>query len=537
MALVNHHLVDFLGMTGGLNTVKSAVSLSPSEARDLQDIDLFPIGGFSKRNGYTQLNSSAVSANSCTGLYMARYSLNGGTNIAYLVNDTKLYSMSSALGGTWADATNSLTITTGPNNIWCFDILNDIAVLGNGTDAPIQISSSGTATALFSGQPLTKFLFPLQTRGYMFYFRPTVSASINYDRCYFSSIGDPTVVGTNNFIDVGKGQGGDIRGAVEYKTYLYVFKRHGIYQLNFQPTQVDSTGTLFPWTQNPNPIVPGVGTQSHRTIVKFTTPETHATPGQEYVFFIDQFGIPRIFDGTTTISFASKIGFSRDSNILSLSDMVKTQLPYSFAINYPERNKILFFMSSASSQQNRCWTLDYSTGFAISRYKYASAFNVGALFEKADGTFRPYVGDYAGKVHQLDSGTTDNGTAISDYYRVGDNFLKSPSMRSKWYFLDVRGTSGSSSQNIKVSYFVNGSSASTGTTTSLSLRGNDSTWGPGMIWGTAVWSSQTLVQKTAEINLVAKTLAIKIESAVKLTDTYTIESFTMAGDVLGTAQD
>lgn len=536
MALVKHNLIDFLNMTGGLNTVKSALALTPSEARDLQDVDFFPIGGFSKRNGYTQLNSSAVSANSCTGLYMARYSLNGGTNFAFLVNDTKLYKMD-ALDGTWDDITGGLTITTGANNIWAFDILNDITVLSNGIDAPIQISSATSASALFTAQPLTKFLFPLQTRGYMFYFRPTVGGNILYDRAYFSNIGDPTTVGTNNFVDIGKGQGGDLKGAVEYKTYLYVFKRHGIYQLNFQPTQVDSSGTLFPWTQNANPVVPGVGTQSHRSICKFTTPETHPTPGQEYVFFIDQFGVPRIFDGTTTISFASKIGFSRDTAILSLSDMDRTRTPYSFSINYPEKNKILFFLSSTNSQQNRCWILDYSTGFSISRYKYALSFNVGALFENTNGTFKPYVGDYAGKVHALDSGTTDNGTAISDYYRTGDNFINSPSIRSKWYFLDVRGVTGGSTQNITISYFVDGSSNSISNSPNLNLRAGDSTWGPGMTWGRSLWSTATLVTRTAEINLHVKTLGIRLESSVKLTDTYTIESFTMAGEPTGTAQD
>lgn len=536
MSLVKHELVDFLNMTGGLNTVKSALALTKDEARDLQDVDLFPIGGFSKRNGYTALNSSAVSANSCTGLYMGRYSLNGGTNFAFLVNDTKLYSMSGALGGTWTDSTNGLTITAGANNIWTFDILNDTVVLGNGTDAPIKISSTPTATALFSAQPLTNFLFPLQTRGYMFYFRPTVSSTILYDRCYFSDIGDPTTVGTNNFIDVGKGQGGDVKGAVEYKTYLYVFKRHGIYQLNFQPTQVNSSGTLFPWTQNPNPIVPGVGTQSHRSIVKFTTPTTHATPGQEYVFFIDQFGVPRIFDGTTTISFASKIGFSRDTSILSLNDMVKTRTPYAFSINYPDRNKILFFLSSAGSQQNRCWILDYSIGFSITRYKYALPFNVGYLFEKSDGTFKPYVGDYTGKVHELDSGTTDNGTAISDYYRTGDTFLKSPSLRTKWYFMDLRGVSPTSTQNVSVSFLFDGSSTAVSNPTTLNLRESDSIWGPGMTWGISVWSSATLQTRTAEINNVSKTIAARIESTVKLTDSYNVESFTIAGEVLGTLQ-
>ena len=538
MSQFNYDFTDFYGLTGGINTVKSAIALGPNEARDAQDIDLFPIGGFSKRNGYLQLNSSAVSANSCTGLYMARYTTSGGTNLALLVNDTKLYKMSSALGGTWTDATNGLTITTGANNIWYFDQLNDITVLSNGVDAPIQVSSAGTATALLSAQAITNFKFPVQSRGYLWYFVPTVSGTVQYDRGYFTAINDPTTVSTNNFVNVAPGQGGTIQGAVDYKTFLYVFKRHGIYQINYQPTQVDSTGTVFPWIQFPSPIVPNVGTQSHRSIVKFTTPETHPTPGQELVFFVDQFGVPRIFDGATTLSFNSKIGFSRDTTITSLSDMDNTRAPYCFSINYPSKNRILFFMSKINSQQDTCWVMDYSNGFSLMRYKYALPFNVGALFEKSDGTFKPYVGDYAGKVHQLDQGSTDNGSPINDYYRTGDTFVKSPNLTTKFYTLNVRGQNGSITQNTKVSYFLNGGDTPFLTDT-RSLSNPTTLWGagpPAMVWGQSNWSLKGLVTPTFEINGVGRTLGVQLESSNKLNDTLLVEGFSLASENLGTSR-
>ncbi len=522
-------------MTGGINTVKSAIALGANEFRDAQNVDLFPIGGISKRNGYTSLNTSALSANSCTGLYMARYTTSGGTNLALLVNDTKLYKMSAALGGTWTDITGGLTITTGANNIWTFDALNDTVVLGNGTDPPIAVVAAGTASALLSAQAITNFKFPVQFRGYMFYFVPTVAAVVNYDTCYFSDLNTPGTVGANSFINVAKGYGGTIQGAVEYKTYLYVFKRHGIYQINFQPTRVNSAGTLFPFTESPNPIVPGVGTQSHRSIVKFTTPETHPTPGQELVFFADQFGVPRIFDGSSTISFASKIGFSRDTNILSLSDMDQTRNPYSFSINYPAKSKILCFMSDTGSLQDTCWVLDYSSGFSIMRYKFASAFNVGTLFETSAGTFKPYVGDYTGKVHQLDQGTSDNSTAINDYAVTGDTFKGSPSLKQKWYFMDARGKTGSSIQKIKFSYFLDGSDFPT-LSDSKSFQDDETVWGS-FTWGVDSWSTRAIKSVTSEINVESKTLRVKAESLDKLNDTYNLEGFSLASSVLGTQQN
>lgn len=535
MSKVNHQIIDYYDNTLGLNTVSSGIRLKPNEARDLQDVDLFPIGGWSKRNGYTSLNTSGVTSYSCTGLYMARFSTAGGTNMAFLVSANLLYSMPASLNGTWTDITGALTITTGANNIWNFAMLNDIVVLGNGdTDASIKISSAGAASALTPG-PFTKFLFPVESRGYMWYFVPTVGGTVQYDRGYFSDINDPTTVGTNNYVDIAKGQGGDVRGAVDYKTYLYVFKRHGIYQLTYQPTRVNSSGTTFPWTEFANPVVPGVGTQSHRSIVKFTTPSTHATPGQELVFFVDQYGIPRIFDGATTISLSSKIGYSRDSNILSLSDMDRSRNPYCFSINYPSKNRILCFMSKLNSQQDTCWVIDYSTGFAITRYHYYNAFNVGALFEKSDGTFKPYLGGYSGDVYQADQGTTDNGQPINDYYMTGDAFIKSPVIRNKWYFMEMKGAN-SASGNTKVSYYINGEDTPVSSET-RSLTSSLTTWGTGMTWGISQWARQGLVNSQLPINLVSKTMRVKVETVDKLNDTLTVEGFAITAEQLGTSED
>lgn len=538
MAKVDHSNVDYYNCVDGINTVSSALRLKPSEARNAQNMDLFPIGGFSKRNGYTALNSTAVGTSACTGLYMARYFLNGGTNIAYMFSGAALYSMSAALGGTWADATNSLTITAGNNNIWNMAILNDIVVAGNGnTDASLQISSAGVATALSGGGlPFTKFLFPVESRGYMWYFQPTVS-TVQYDRGYFSSVNDPATVGSTSFVDVAKGQGGDVRGAVDYKGALFVFKRHGIYQINYQPTRVNSSGTLFPWTESPNPVVPGVGTQSHRSIVKFTTPSTHATPGQELVFFVDQFGIPRIFDGATTISFSSKIGSSRDTTITSLASMDMSRNSYCFAVNYPTKNRILCFMSQTGSQQDTCWVLDYTTGFSFMRYKFYHPFNCGTLFEKSDGTFKPYFGDYAGKVYQGDSGTSDDSHPIEDYYITGDAFLKSPSYESKWFFIDVRGSNGSTSQNTKISTYVDGNDTIAKTDT-FSLADSQTLWGSSqpMTWGISSWSKQGMIQRASEVNMTSKTLRIKIETVDKLNDRLVMEGMSLTADVLGTSQ-
>lgn len=215
--------------------------------------------------------------------------------------------------------------------------------------------------------------------------------------------------------------------------------------------------------------------------------------------------------------------------------MDNTRLPYSFSINYPSKNRILFFLSRLNSKQDTCWVLDYSTGFSISRYKYALPFNVVALFEKSDGTFKPYLGDYAGTVYQSDQGTTDNNQPINDYYVTGDQFIKSPTMSNKWFFLDIRGVNGSTSQSVTISYYLNGGDTPVQTDSKI-LADVQTLWGASqpMIWGQSTWSKQGLVNRTSEINNTSKTIRMKLESTNKLTDTLTVEGFTLAGDPLGT---
>jgi len=525
------NILDYYNTTGGIDTISSSVALGNTKLRDAQNVNYFPVGGLQWRNGYTALNSSAVGASACNGVYMARFS--NGTNLALLVANSKLYKMDN-LDGTWDDITNGVTISSLATAPVTFDMLNDIVVMSNGINTSWQTNSSGTTQVVQGTPAFTSALFNIQYHGYMFWGRTTESATLQPDRLRFSDLNDPnsfSMLGSNNFIDVSKKTGGDVRGAVVYGPYLYVFKRHGIYQIVYQPTQVNSAGDLFPFTSNPQPIVPNVGTQSHRSIVKFTTPITNQQEsGRELVFFVDQFGVPRIFDGNTTVQIGHSISKSRDTNIMSLADMDRTMLPYVWAVNYPDRNQILCFMSDDGSQMDTCWVLDYTTGFSWGRHQFAHDFASGALFEKTDGSWVPYFGDYAGKVYQYDSGTSDAGTAISSYAIWGDAFAEKPSINSKWTWIELKGTTGGTSQFITIEVYPNGSDATDGRfATQAALATTQTTWGTSgaggtMIWGTSTWARSGLTTSTKELGLEAKTLRIKLSNST-LDHTATIEGF------------
>lgn len=534
MAELNHPPIDYYNLVDGLDTVSSAISLGTTKLRDCQNINLFPIGGLSWRKGYTRLEASSSSGSPVTGLYMARYS--SPSNVAIRVIGTKLEKMDS-LDGTWDDLTGALTITAGKNNLWNFAILNDIVVGCNDTDTNIQINSSLTAAVLAGSPVFTSSLFVVEFRGYMFYGNTVESATRQPDRLRFSDLNAPnsfTMLSSNNFIDVAKKQGGDLRGAVSYDGKLYCFKRHGIYAIEFSPTRVNSSGLTFPFIENANPVVEGVGTQSHRSICKFTTPITHKTPGQELVFFVDQFGVPRIFDGHTSVVVGYPVSRSRSTEITSLTDMDKTRIGQIFALNYPERNQILCWMTKDGGQHDTCWVLDYSTGFAWGRHEFADDFNCAALFEKNDGTFRIYMGTYDGKTMEYENGQGDNGIAIASYAVLGDAFINSPAIKSNWQILEIRGLNGSSSQSTTIDLYIDGEDVSS-QTDSVSLARDLDGWDEDN-WDEMAWGAIGVVTKTREIDVDAKTLRVKLSNTT-LNSTASIEGIHLFATPQGWSQD
>lgn len=120
---------------GGLNSTSGPLSLSNSESSDLQNLDFNKFGSIVKRNGYTALNTSAISgAARSDGLYWFEYVSSGVYTSRFLnVTNGKLYSMTS-LNGTWNDITGSATYTA--SNYCEFETWLNTAYITNNTDVP-----------------------------------------------------------------------------------------------------------------------------------------------------------------------------------------------------------------------------------------------------------------------------------------------------------------------------------------------------------------------------------------------------------------
>jgi hypothetical protein len=509
MPLISSEILDLYSFTDGLQTRKSGIRVGVNELKNCQNIRYFPLGGFMWRQGYSTLGNQPNAA--ATGLYMARFS--SGTNVALRTQGTKLEKMDS-LDGTWDDITGALSLTAGQNNLFSFAILNDIVIGVNGVDNALQIDNALSATTVgaLPGSAIPTYVY--EHRGYMFY--------VTNNALYFSDLNTPATVQTNNFIRVAGKNGGNHVSGVDYNGKNYVWKRHGIYAVEFQPTRVNSAGDLFPFIENANPVVPGVGTQSPRSLVKFTTPASHKTPGQELVFFVDQFGVPRLFDGSASISIGESILSSRDTGVMSLADMDRTRLPQVWALNDSASNLIYLVMSSTGeSQHNVCWILDYNQAFSWCRDSYADTFNCGAMFETNDGIFKPYFGNYLGQVMEMGSGQTDNGVAIVSKARTGDLFSKGPAVLSKWLYNEVRGTTGDENQTVTIAYYVDGEDSPSSTSSVALFKQNQASWDE-VSWDEFNWAYTGLTTRSSEINLEAKTLSVEFSNSTS-GNTATIE--------------
>lgn len=529
--------IDFAKNTDGMMPLYAGPAIPQTAARQIKNCNLTPIGGFSSRNGYLRDNTNAqVASGISTGLYEAVYS--SGTREFIGTCDAKIGVR--ALGAaSWTDKTGALTITPGQNNLFNFAMLNDIVVCCNDVDTCIQIDSSFN-TAVLAGSPaFTSALFAVEYRGYMFFGNTVETAVRQPDLLRFSNNGDPTGWTSTNFITVQKKQGGTLRGAIVYRDQLLCFKENNIYQILFQPTRVASDGTAFPFIQNPTPMVLGIGTQSHRSLVRFTTPSDHQQPG-DYIFFLDQFGMPRIYPGSysygagafQTVKVGYPISNSRDATILTLASMNRSLnvLRSSFAINYPERNQIWLFMSQ-TTQMDTCWVLDYTNSWAWSFHKFADAFTCATLAQDSSGVYRVFTSDRNGFTSRHDVGILDNTTAINWFYETGDLYEKSVSVRCNWPFFEVRGSQTVNTKQVAISFIPDGNDISVSTQTT-SLGGTQPIWGAPLTWGQFNWAKTGVITKTLNPKLDAKTLRIKFADVGG--NDATVESFALAPLVEGT---
>ncbi len=120
---------------GGLNSTSGPLSLKNTESSDLLSVDFNKFGSIVKRNGYTALNTSAITGGlKSDGLWWYEYVSSGAyTSLLLNVTNGKVYK-NSGLTTTFTDCTGTATVTAGS---FCdFENWLNTAYITNNTDTP-----------------------------------------------------------------------------------------------------------------------------------------------------------------------------------------------------------------------------------------------------------------------------------------------------------------------------------------------------------------------------------------------------------------
>lgn len=380
-------LYDF---TGGLNTKSSVTSLAQNQARDLQNINILPNGGFEKRRGNTTFNSTAMDSGAAVhGLGYYRQA--AGTDYLMAIAGTKIFK-SDSLDGTMDDITGALTITTGADNIWTHVTMNNLSIFVGGNrsaNVPIKWSGTGNAAVLGGTPPVGEFGVVANNR---LFIGNTIANPSRMQWCTLGNPEDWTGTGSGNQ-DIGANDGDTLVGAIPVNVdNMLCFKQNYIYEMSIRVAP-------FPVF----PLFPNVGAVSKRGIV--------AVDG--IVYFITPEPRMKATDGTQIFEFPDTIDDVWDS-------LNSDRLVYLHGVHYRRLHQIWWFVSSSGQTthdlalvwdlKRKCW-LRHTTGYKMNTAVIAR-----------DRT--AYAGAYDGKIYKQDtSGTysdaSEASSLIDAYWRSG----------------------------------------------------------------------------------------------------------------------
>lgn len=445
-----------INFNGGWNNTSGPLSVQNNESPDLQNIDFNKFGSIVKRNGYTALNTSALSGTTTSdGLHWFEFS-NNGTYTSYLmtVNNTKLYKMD-ALDGTWDDITGSLTITAG--NFCDFENFLNQVFATNGVDAPFKWNGSGNGSTMSVPTGLTAAKCVTQFQNYLFLGNVVVSSAAYPSRFYWSEIKDATTWLSTSFIEVSKDDGQKIICMKSLGDRLVVFKERAIYNVQF-------TG------DNDIPFIIQKSNSSVGCIAQFSVQEV-----ENGFVFLSHDGF-YYYDGNNSFKLSLKI-----QNTLSTYNTTR----FNQARSMRQKDKNRYFCSLPSGGQTTNDTVVVWDWYlnAFSMYSGINAASMATIY--ISGIQEAiYFGDYLGFVYHMDTGSDDYPsnvqTAISAYYYTN--------WKSYDDIVDEKGIPNvviyyqSSNTVLTFAYSYDFESADTYTQTFSLATGSD-------VYGTAIWDT------------------------------------------------
>lgn len=383
-------LFDF---SGGLNTKSPTTSVDVNQFVDGQNLILLPRGGFEKRRGDTEFNSSAMVSGS-TGVHVSYFKLKSGTEFLVAVAGTALFK-SDNLDGTMDTITGSITISGGTENEWTMFAMNDTLIgVGGAPDAPWVWTGAGNATALAGSPPSGSFGFTANNRAFIG-LDSTLSWSVLGNPADWTNSGSGSQ--NVNFND------GDklVNGAVLNIDHALLFKENSIHDLVIR----NDPFPLFPLFSEIGAISKR-GIISAKGLIYFITPQARmkATDGTRIIDFPED--IDDVWDGLNT---------SRLDNIQGFYNKRLDQIWW-LAANGSSTTHDVKIIWDLRRQK---WLKD-PTGFAMNS---STQTQLGDI----------YMGGYDGKIYQKDVANTFTDASTGSPNKIN------AFMRTGWFDLQKLG--------------------------------------------------------------------------------------------------
>lgn len=448
---------------GGLNSTSGPLGLQINESSSLQNIDFDKFGSILKRNGYTAVNTSALSGSPQITSLRWYEMANGTRTLVATAGTTLIYWNSTLSGAPTGTITGALTITAGV--LVDTEIFLNTYLATNGTDLPFQWAGSGNGAVIAgiagggSAPTITKAKFVKTFQNYTILANVVESGTSYFSRFYWSAIKSISSWDAADFIDVSLDDGQTITGLKVLGDRLVVFKERSIHVVTF-------TGDAdIPFTvQKSNS---DVGCINHFSIQE-------ANNG---LIFLATDGL-YIFDGNNSYKISDKV----TTTLLGLATN-----RFNVACSMYQHNKNRYWLSlttSGGSSNNRVLVWD-SFNEAFSIYKGHNASSMCIVYSSGTDE-RPYFGDYSGFVYRADTGTDDYPlnavTAIDAYYYTRWESFEELVGKKVNPHLFIYYQNFNATLTHSYSYDFNSGDQYSSTFSTASS---------GALWGTAVWGSFT----------------------------------------------
>lgn len=479
----------------GLNTNDDSTQIENNQAQDLLNVVITK--EIKKRGGYTAINSTAITGSS--GIYgLGTYYKTGGSDYLLYASHTTIGTINFSTGATASIITGLTT-----NERTRFKQFKNIVVITKQSDAPQKYN--GTTGEALGGSPPT---CPYQCVHKNYHF---LAGNATYpSRLYYSNLDDNETWTALDFIDINPDDGDIITGLEVTLDSVIIFKRFHVYILyGDTPTYTDG---LELWVIKQASTSTGATAQGGIAVI-----------GKNIIYLSSNEGIQAFGGGVST----EQLAFDSLTSALLSKDITPTikalntsRLTQAEAVSF-DNKYILSVPNGSSTTNNLNLVFDYSMGGWL---KWDIPANCWTTFRNGGIDYLIFGSTTTGKIYRYTESTySDNGTAISAYYKTKDYDLKYPA-NEKLYRKFYVTLNKSTDYSLKVTPQVDFGEVDVDAST-IAAKASDSLWGA-MVWGADVWGSATTSTSDKQImNARGKYINFTFENST-LSETFRLRNLT-----------